>query len=193
MEVPFDRMRLLHKGKPFTTIDSLQDGDSFLCIIAPRLPSATTQHVTTAHASSSSFSSSSRHLNTNASDDDEDEDDWPLVLQLPANAPAWKHNLVTWLKTTAHCPELLLLLFFSPSGYFWLGLVSWMIGSKVASYYNIGGPYIVMTVLLLMFTNLGKRKEGTLSAYSWFNTGGRRLPGDLTADHLDHQLRRGHM
>lgn len=68
-----------------------------------------------------------------------------------------------------------------------------MIGSKVASFYYIGGPYIVMTVLLLMFMNLGKRKEGTLSAYSWFNTAGRRLPGDLNADVLDHQLRRGQM
>jgi hypothetical protein len=187
MEVPFDRMRLLHKGKPVTNIDSLHDGDSLLCIITPRLPSSTTQHVTTAHA----FSSSSCHLNNIS--DDEDEDDGPLVLRLPANAPAWKHSLVTWLRTTAHCPELLLVLFFSPSRGFWLGLVSWMIGSKVASYYYIGGPYIVMTVLLLMFMNLGNRKEGTLSAYSWFNTGGRRLPGDLTADHLDHQLRRGHM
>lgn len=48
-----------------------------------------------------------------------------------------------------------------------------------------------MFVLILL--NLGRRREGEWSAYSIFNEGHRRLPGQLTAEHMDDQVRRGHL
>lgn len=48
-------------------------------------------------------------------------------------------------------------------------------------------------LLALHAGNLGKKKEGELSSYSIFNPGARRLPGQLDADQIDQQMRRGQM
>ncbi len=49
------------------------------------------------------------------------------------------------------------------------------------------------TILVVIFTNLGTRKPGEASAYSVFNEGMRALPGQLNADAIDDQMRRGQM
>lgn len=67
----------------------------------------------------------------------------------------------------------------------------WSIGSRIAWRYDLGPIYILGTVLVCMFMNLGKRKEGELSAYSIFNEGAERLPGDGLGEQMDAQLRRG--
>ena len=56
----------------------------------------------------------------------------------------------------------------------------WVVGSKVASSYDLGPPYLLGTMFWLMFTNFSKerRREGEWSAYSIFNRGVRRLGGD---------------
>lgn len=66
----------------------------------------------------------------------------------------------------------------------------WSAGCKLATYYDLGPIYILCSILIFMFTHLGKRKEGEMSAYSLFNEGGERLPGDL-GDVIEGQLRRG--
>lgn len=39
-----------------------------------------------------------------------------------------------------------------------------------AARYSLGPPYVLLTLLLLILTNLGTRQQGELSAYSVFNT-----------------------
>lgn len=64
---------------------------------------------------------------------------------------------------------------------------------RVAAGYDLGPVYLVGTIFLLIAMNLGTKAEGELSAYSIFNPGLQRLPGQITAEDLDGQLRRGNM
>jgi hypothetical protein len=57
---------------------------------------------------------------------------------------------------------------------------------------QVGPLYVLATLLVLIFWNLGTRKPGEASAYSVFN-GFRELPGQLNANRLDEQIRRGQM
>ena len=57
---------------------------------------------------------------------------------------------------------------FLKSKYFYI-LIFWLILLKLASIYEITKIYIMLSGFILIFTNLGKRKPGTLSAYSVFN------------------------
>jgi hypothetical protein len=50
-----------------------------------------------------------------------------------------------------------------------------------------------VTMIYAIFSNLGRRREGETSAYSIFNEGVVRLPGQLDADQIDDQMRRGQM
>ena len=48
------------------------------------------------------------------------------------------------------------------------------------------------SIVAVIFTNLSQRKAGEASSYSIFNNF-RNLPGQLTADELDRQVRTGQM
>ena len=52
---------------------------------------------------------------------------------------------------------------------FVLKAILWIAGLYASAYYSFHTIYFVVTGFYFMFTNLGKRKEGTLSAYSVFN------------------------
>ena len=47
--------------------------------------------------------------------------------------------------------------------------------------------------IIAIFSCLGKRKAGSLSAYSIFNEGAERLPGQLSADDIEREIRGGGM
>ena len=68
-----------------------------------------------------------------------------------------------------------------------------MLGARLAADYELGPIYIISTIFALMLLNLGQRKEGDWSAYSLFNPGMRRLPGQMTAEDLDAAVRHGQM
>ncbi len=57
---------------------------------------------------------------------------------------------------------------------------------------QVGEIYVLVTMVTVIFCNLGTRKAGEASAYSIFNNF-RELPGQLNANMLDDQLRRGQM
>lgn len=57
---------------------------------------------------------------------------------------------------------------------------------------QVGEMYVLVTLVTLILCNLGTRREGEVSAYSIFNNF-RELPGQLNANVLDDQLRRGQM
>lgn len=47
--------------------------------------------------------------------------------------------------------------------------------------------------IVAIFSCLGKRRAGSLSAYSIFNEGAERLPGQLSADDIEREIRGGGM
>jgi hypothetical protein len=66
--------------------------------------------------------------------------------------------------------------------------------AKIAAGYDLGPPLIVGSCFaLIAIVGFSQRTEGSLSAYSIFNPNLQRLPGQLTAEHMDGQVRRGQM
>ena len=66
--------------------------------------------------------------------------------------------------------------------------VLWLALMKYASIKGFGQPLFILSVLIFMFINLGKREEGTLSAYSVFNKGAQRLMGTFAPEAIDQQF-----
>mmetsp|Transcript_5151 Transcript_5151/g.12666 ORF Transcript_5151/g.12666 Transcript_5151/m.12666 type:complete len:218 (-) Transcript_5151:319-972(-) len=123
-------------------------------------------------------------------DDDEEEDDEPA--QLPATAQRWEHKVIAlakrqrvaswvveWLVVLRPLRILLLLLF--------------LVAANVANRFSLGPVFILLAMIAAIFAGLGKKREGEASAYSIFNPGVQRLPGQLDADQIDQQIRHGHI
>lgn len=71
-----------------------------------------------------------------------------------------------------------------------LKLVLWITAWQLFVYIEFGSFFIVMTGICLIFLNLGeKRDPSELSAYSVFNRGQKRLPGTMTAEQFEHEIR----
>ncbi|KAF8066250.1 hypothetical protein HT031_002573 [Scenedesmus sp. PABB004] len=58
---------------------------------------------------------------------------------------------------------------------------------------GLSAAFLLVAMIAGIFLNLGTKAEGEASAYSVFNPGVRRLPGQLDADELDRQIRQGQM
>lgn len=114
-----------------------------------------------------------------------------IRFKLPPNASQSARAIARFLQTRLRLPDILLVWLFAIKPRHWAMLLVWIMISPVAAKYDVGPIYIVGTLFALMLFNLGKRKEGETSAYSWFNEGFRQLPGQLDADALDQQIRRG--
>jgi hypothetical protein len=63
----------------------------------------------------------------------------------------------------------------------------------LAAKVSLGPVYIILSLMMLILTNLGTRKEGESSAYSIFNEGYRRLPGEMTQEQVDNAFRGRYM
>lgn len=171
--LPLDRLKLVKDGAAVGGAEAaqLEHGDSLLAVVVPRAVPQSVRDMAGCSA--------------------EEDDDAVLRLRLPANAPAWQHQLAAFLQ--GRLPEFVVAALFSLGWKVWGGLVAWMALSRVAALHDLGPPFIIATVFVLVLTNLGTRSEGSLSAYSIFNANARRLPGQLTAETLDGQLRHGQM
>jgi hypothetical protein len=67
-------------------------------------------------------------------------------------------------------------------------LVSWFVALRIAHERELGPVFVLATGFALIISNLGRRRAGQASAYSIFNDGFARLPGQLTADDVDDAL-----
>ena len=67
----------------------------------------------------------------------------------------------------------------------WLAL---LYGSTLISMEKI---FFIVSCLYFIFTHLGKRKDGDLSAYSIFNKGNQKIAGDFSADEFLYGRKRG--
>ena len=65
-----------------------------------------------------------------------------------------------------------------------LKVLLWIAGLYAAAYFSFHSLYFIISGFYWMFTNLGKRKEGTLSAYSVFNDNFERLHGTMDGTEL---------
>eukprot|EP00955_Chlamydomonas_euryale_P115369 366344-Chlamydomonas_euryale.AAC.12 len=70
-------------------------------------------------------------------------------------------------------------------------LLGFVVGCLLSSRAGVGPIFVLAAIAATIFSNLGRRRDGEQSAYSIFNTGMRRLPGQLDADQIDEQMRRG--
>ena len=50
--------------------------------------------------------------------------------------------------------------------------------------YNFGAVYFMITIIVLIFLNLGERKPGELSAYSVFNPNHERILGSMSSNNF---------
>eukprot|EP01138_Halocafeteria_seosinensis_P004858 gb/GECG01004967.1/.p1 GENE.gb/GECG01004967.1/~~gb/GECG01004967.1/.p1 ORF type:complete len:132 (+),score=11.25 gb/GECG01004967.1/:1-396(+) len=91
-----------------------------------------------------------------------------------AEREEWKRTVLGWLKAL-----------FAPM--FLLKVTLWFVVC-----YFLGDFWLIwfmVTLMYLMCTQLGTRKKGEKSAYSVFNDNFETLPGQLTAERFDRELR----
>jgi hypothetical protein len=69
-------------------------------------------------------------------------------------------------------------------------ILAWFLALRAMHARELGPLFILGTMFALVCTNLGQRRAGELSAYSVFNAGVRRLPGQFTADDVDDAIMR---
>ena len=75
----------------------------------------------------------------------------------------------------------------------WALTVAWL-GAMYAlesSFEGSGKLFVISSIFLLIFTNLGSRTDGSLSAYSVFNEGYEQLAGAFTAADAERAIRAG--
>jgi hypothetical protein len=186
LALPLARLRLVRGGAALTdaTARLLADGDAVVAVVAPPPPpAAILQRADDAAGASAA-----------AADDDEEEE--PLRVRLAANAPAWQRRLAAAAREKGGASEGALALALAFGWRRAVGVGLWAAASSAAAARGLGPIFILATVFALILFNLnysGVRREGSLSAYSLFNPGLRRLPGEVTAEALDGQLRRGQM
>ncbi|KAK9840486.1 hypothetical protein WJX74_010506 [Apatococcus lobatus] len=106
-------------------------------------------------------------------------------------SPSQQH-LADTLEHRLHVPKGVAELIASIRTSVYIGLVLWAIGAKLLASSGFGALYVLTTIVLLIFCNLGQRKPGEASAYSIFNNF-QELPGQLNAGVIDGQIRRGQM
>jgi hypothetical protein len=180
----------------------LRDGD--VLVIVPRR-AAPSDHARRAAAAASSFGgdaaalarrrgggfgNANNHNNNTGGDESDDEDEELRQYRPPADAYAWERRLGGWLHAQGAPPLALAWLFLArPSRLALVLLIA--AGARVAHNYGWGPPYVLLWLIAAMLLNLGRRREGEASAYSLFNAGLRRLPGQLDAAHMDAQIRAG--
>ena len=115
-----------------------------------------------------------------------------IEFTLPSSAPLWQRHTAHFLTNSLHLPETLVIWVFLVKSWVWVTFLVWCAGAKLASWLELGPIYVLFTIVAVIYWNLGKRKEGEASAYSIFNNF-QALPGQLQADDIDHQVRRGQM
>mmetsp|Transcript_71226 Transcript_71226/g.82850 ORF Transcript_71226/g.82850 Transcript_71226/m.82850 type:complete len:190 (+) Transcript_71226:38-607(+) len=95
----------------------------------------------------------------------------------------WTENKKKTSKKTKNQPTPKWKLF----GYGFIGIL-WIIFMRYAANHGFGQTALILSMMILIFLNLGKRKEGSLSAYSIFNKGTQRLLGTFAHDAIDRQF-----
>ena len=165
-----ERTKLVTNGRVLSDADGaagLLDGAKVFCLAAPPPPGA-----------------------PGAEAEPEDEVAMLRLSRLRLRAPVRR---AAARLVAAGVPEPPLALLLSVRTATWLTLAAWCLSCRVAARYDVGAPFVLASAFALMFANLGTRAPGAPSAYSLFNQGFERLPGDAAPEELDRQLRNGQL
>lgn len=172
-----DRIKVIFSGAPLNEDEAVRsqahDNVTVLAVVAPRPPPP------------------SHSLVRGRGNEDEDEDEELRVNY--DSLPSWQRPIVDFMRNRLRIPDPVVALCLMPTRRFWMVLFGWIAGWKFASVHGWGAVYLVSTIFVVIVFNLGTRSDGELSAYSIFNEGFRRLPGQLTAEDLDRQMRRRYL
>lgn len=68
-------------------------------------------------------------------------------------------------------------------------LAMWLTGFILCNLHDCGSIWIILSLFLVIFRNLGTREKGELSAYSVFNEGCQRLLGTMTSEQFEREIR----
>lgn len=177
------RLKLVKAGAALAdeaAVAALDDGDTLLAAVAPRPPSRQMRDLV---------------AGADAAEADEEAEITSMVrLQLGPDTPAWQRSIALFLRDRLRVPEALLALTLRAGWRVWAGTAAWMALARAAYHFELGPPFIVGSCFaLISWVGFSRRVEGSFSAYSIFNPNVARLPGQLTAEHMDGQLRRGQM
>ena len=165
-----ERTKLVTNGRVLADSDGaagLGDGAKIFCLAAPPAPGA-----------------------PGAEAEAEDEVALRRLSRLRLRAPVRR---AAARLVAAGVPEPALALLLSVRVATWLTLAGWCLACRLAARYDVGGPFVLASAFGLIFANLGTRAPGAPSAYSLFNQGFERLPGDAAPEELDRQLRNGQL
>ena len=69
-----------------------------------------------------------------------------------------------------------------------LYFVLWLLGYLFMLEFGFGIVYLTSSIIGAIFLNLGKRREGEMSAYSVFNPGCKRLDGTFSSDDFERNV-----
>lgn len=180
---PPSSLKLVHKGMTLPAQGhgrvALSDGDVVLAVPQRKPPTA---RIVSAAIGARSGSHSG--------EPEEEEADEPASL--PPGAAAWEVAIVEAIRSRG-CPPWALewVVLIRPKRA--ATLIIFLAGCFASSKLGLGPVFILGAMIWFIFTNLGKRKEGDVSAYSIFNADVQRLPGQLDADQIDQQIRRGQL
>ena len=70
-------------------------------------------------------------------------------------------------------------------------VVIWLILLYISTFYYLENIFFILSGIYFIFTNLGKRKPGELSAYSVFNKDFKKIAGTMDADEMLMGSRKG--
>ncbi|PRP79412.1 hypothetical protein PROFUN_08173 [Planoprotostelium fungivorum] len=104
----------------------------------------------------------------------------------PTKIQQYKHELYVWLIN--RLPISVVDFVYSIPIETYLGFALWFLLFFVFIRLEFGVVFFICSLFFLMFSNLGQRKEGELSAYNVFNRGGKALPGQLTASQFESEI-----
>ena len=71
----------------------------------------------------------------------------------------------------------------------WIYATVWSLSWACSVYVEFGSVFVMLSIVGLMFSQLGERKKGELSAYSVFNKNFENILGTLTAEEIDNHIR----
>ncbi|QDZ25678.1 hypothetical protein A3770_18p81960 [Chloropicon primus] len=122
----------------------------------------------------------------------EEQEERDLRFDIESLPSHWQRKVASYLRHRLHLSDTLLSVLFalSPTGY--ATVLVWFLLGRLASAYDLGAVYLLLSMVAFIFMNLGKRREGEASAYTIFNNF-QALPGQLTGDQLDRQMVRGQL
>ncbi len=67
-------------------------------------------------------------------------------------------------------------------------IIAWIILLIISNKFKLAFLYLIGTGLYLIFTNLGTRKEGEISAYSVFNKNCEKILGTFDSNQIEREV-----